>query len=401
VDTSDIFKNHHGSEPELTFLSPGRINIIGDHTDYCGLPVLPMAIGKGIGVAGSASSRPGLRAVSSLDGVAIDSDATDERTGWGRYVLAVHDQLAPLNTDGLGAELAFDGNLPSTGGLSSSSALSVGTVAALDELWGLGLEPDRIVELTLAAERAAAVAGGAMDQTVITFATPGNALLINFDPPSKENIPVPDGFRWVAGYSGTKAPKGDSAADAYNSFVLASRAAATMLGEGLEVNPGTPAQLSRVQDATPDAMAELPTISVAEAAIMTGGESLGLAADRQLDLRISAEHVLSEAARVAAASAALRDGDRQTMGRLMTESHHSLGRYGSSTEGLDRLVTAATGAGADGARVTGAGFGGWAIALASDDVVEQVVSAMEAACGGPAFEVAAHGGVLASLGRNG
>ncbi len=399
MDTSDIFKNHHGSEPELTFLSPGRINIIGDHTDYCGLPVLPMAIGRGIGVAAKASSRPGLRAVSSLDGVAIDSDAAGERSGWGRYVLAVHDQLAPLNTDGLGAELAFDGNLPSTGGLSSSSALSVGTVAALDELWGLGLEPDRIVELTLAAERAAAVAGGAMDQTVITFATPANALLINFDPPSKENIPIPDGFRWVAGYSGTKAPKGDSAADAYNSFVLASRAAATLLSQGLGVDPGAPAQLSRVQDASDAAMAELPAIPVSEAAAMTGGESLGLEPDRPLDLRISAEHVLSEAKRVGDASAAMRAGDRQTMGRLMTESHQSLGRYGSSTDGLDRLVAAATDAGADGARVTGAGFGGWAIALAADDVVEQVVTAMETACGGPAFEVSAHGGVLASLGR--
>lgn len=360
-----------------------------------------MAIGKGIGVAAGSSSQPGLRAVSSLDGVSIDSGAGGERSGWGRYVLAVNDQLGPLNMSGLGAELAYDGNLPSTGGLSSSSALAVGTVAALNELWNLELGPDRIVELTLAAERAAAVAGGAMDQTVITFATPGNALLIEFDPMSRENIPVPEGFRLVAGYSGTKAPKGDSAADAYNSFVLASRAAATVLAQRLGVDAGSPAQLSKVRNAPRELMVDLPTITVVEAADLTGGESLGLDGDRSLDLRVSAEHVLSEAGRVVNASEAMRSGDRVTMGRLMNESHTSLRRYGSSTDGLDRLVNAATDAGADGARVTGAGFGGWAIALASDTSVTQVVSAMEAACGGPAFEVAAHGGVLASLGRIG
>ncbi|MEM9656242.1 MAG: galactokinase family protein [Actinomycetota bacterium] len=400
MDPAAIFENQYHGKPELRFLSPGRINIIGDHTDYCGLPVLPMAIGRGIGVAAGPSARPGLRATSSLDGQSVDSDAAGERTGWGRYVLAVHDQLAPLNTGGGGAELAFSGNLPSTGGLSSSSALAVGTVAALNRLWDLDLAPDRIVELSLAAERAAAVAGGAMDQTVITFATPGNALLIKFDPPEREHIPIPEDFRWVAAYSGTKAPKGDSAADAYNSFVLASRAAATLLGDALGVVPGNPAQLSRVTDADAATIGELPVVTVAEAAALTGGESLGLAADRPLDLRVSAEHVLSEAARVDSAAAAMRRGDRAAMGQLMIDSHNSLRRYGSSTEGLDRLVTAATDAGADGARVTGAGFGGWAIALASGDVVTDVVSAMEAACGGPAFTVAAHGGVLASLGQD-
>ncbi|MEM7273405.1 MAG: galactokinase family protein [Actinomycetota bacterium] len=391
------FTKHYGRGPELTFRSPGRINLIGDHTDYCGLPVLPMAIAEGIDVAAAIDSRPGIRAVSTLDGVSIDSDVAGERTGWGRYVLAVNDQLAPLNRSGRGAELAFDGDLPSTGGLSSSSALAVGTVAALNQLWELGLDGDRIVELTLAAERAAAVAGGAMDQTVITFASPANALLIGFDPAARTPIPIPAGFRWIAGYSGTKAPKGDSAADAYNSFVLASRAAATLLARAVGGDAGSPAQLSRVRDAPADAVAALPTVTVAEAADLTGGESLDLPPDRPLDLRTSAEHVLSEATRVEAAADALRSGDRAMMGRLMDESHESLGRYGSTTDGLDRLVVAARGAGADGARVTGAGFGGWAIALASDRTADAVAEAMIAACGGPAFEAVASAGVLAAL----
>jgi len=169
--------------------------------------------------------------------------------------------------------------------------------------------------------------------------------------------------------------------------------AGTQLGADL----GSPGLLSRVRHASADAMAELPTVTVAEAAAMTGGESLGLAQDQLLDLRVSAEHVLSEATRVGRAADALRSGDRPGMGLLMTESHRSLGRYGSSTPGLDRLVEAAIEAGADGARVTGAGFGGWAIALAADAAVDGVISAMAEACGGPAFEVVAHGGVLASL----
>ena len=355
-----------------------------------------MAIRQGIQIAASESAQPGLAAVSTLDDVVISSMGAGERRGWAKYVLAVLDEVGPAAAD-RGARLAIDGDLPATGGLSSSSALAVGCVIALSELWDLALSPQEIVAGSMAAEQSAAIAGGAMDQTVITLARPGHALRIEFDPPSHRHIPMPDDFTWVAGYSGTRAAKGESAATAYNSFVLTSRAAAAVLAEQLGRDAGTPPLLSKVGDASPDQIAALRPMTVEAAAAITGGDSLGLEPGGTLNLRISAEHVLSEAARVDAAERALAAADRAELGRLMNASHASLKVYGASTDSLDALVTAAREAGAAGARLTGAGFGGWAIALTSPTNADAVREAMETIGGGPTLIAQAGGGALWSL----
>jgi galactokinase len=396
TDAAATHLSRFGTAPSLVVDSPGRVNLIGEHTDYCGLPVLPMAIHQGIQIAASESAEAGLTAVSTLDNATVSSDRAFEHHGWGKYVLAVLDQIGP-RVEGRGARLAIDSDLPETGGLSSSSALSVGCLVAPNELWGLSLSPEEIVTGSVTSERTAAIAGGAMDQTVITFARPGSALRIDFDPPAHSHIPMPRDFIWVAGYSGTRAAKGEAAAAAYNSFVLASRAAAVVLAEALGRDAGTPPLLSKVRAASADQIAELPTIPVRTATAITGGDDLDLSPDRPLDLRLSATHVLSEAARVDAAEAALVEGDRDGFGRLMDKSHSSLRRYGASTESLDSLVAAARGAGAAGARVTGAGFGGWAIALTSPEAADLVTEAMEGATGGPTFVATAGGGALWSL----
>lgn len=370
--------------------------MIGEHTDYCGLPVLPMAIRQRIQISAGESREPGLVAISTLDDAVVSSVAAGERRGWAKYVLAVLDEIGPAAAD-RGARLAIDGDLPATGGLSSSSALSVGCLIALSELWGLALRPHEIVARSMAAEQAAAIAGGAMDQTVITLARPGHALRIEFDPPSHRHIPMPDDFTWVAGYSGTRAAKGESAAAAYNTFVLTSRAAAAVLAEQLGRDAGVPPLLSKVGDASPDQIGALPLLSVAAAAATTGGDHLELDPGEMLNLRTSAEHVLSEAARVDAAEGALLAADRAELGHLLNASHASLQKYGASTESLDAVVAAAREAGASGARLTGAGFGGWAIALASPSNAAAVRGAMEATGGGPTLIAQPGGGALWSL----
>jgi len=386
-----LHRDHFGAQPALWLRAPGRINLIGDHTDYCGLPVLPMAISKGIDIAVGQSTAPYTRATSTLDGEVFDSRLRIRPRGWARYVAAVLAEFASIAPQ-RGAQIAIDGDLPATGGLSSSSALTVGCTFALAALWELDLAPHQLVALAVAAERRAAIAGGAMDQTVIAHAKPSRALRIDFDPPQLRHVVLPGEFRWVAAYSGTAAPKGDSAADAYNSFVLAARAAARLLGDD-SADP----QLSRMRHASPGEQAELPVVSVKEAARLVNGDDLGLPLDSELDLRTSAEHVLAEAVRVDLAESALRAGDAAAMGQLMQESHASLRRYGSSTASLDQLVAAAVDAGAPGARVTGAGFGGWAIALAGPDTVTAVTRAMVGVRGGPAFVAETSGGVLWSL----
>lgn len=395
-DAASLHSDHFGEAAAVIVNSPGRINLIGEHTDYCGLPVLPMAIAESIQFAASERDQPGLVAVSTLDGAVVDSDSAEADPGWAKYVLAVLDQIRQV-APGRGARLALDSDLPSTGGLSSSSALSVGCAIALNEVWDAGLDGAELVAVAVRAEQTAAIAGGAMDQTVIAFARPGHALRIDFDPSAHRHIPMPESFVWIAGYSGTKAPKGESAADSYNSFVLASRAAATLLGDSPDTTDGRAPQLSRVRMAEGEAISALPTISVAEAAAVSQTGALGLPLDRQLDLGVSAEHVLSEADRVDAAEKALLHADMEEMGRLMNSSHLSLARYGASTPSLDRLVAAARDAGAAGARLTGAGFGGWAIALTTGERSKAVQAAMDSACGGPIFVAAAEGGALWSL----
>jgi len=355
-----------------------------------------MAVRQGIQISAGESPEPGLVATSTLDNAIVSSVAAGERRGWARYVLAVLDEIGPA-AENRGARLAIDSDLPATGGLSSSSALSVGCLIALSKLWGLALGPQEIVARSMAAEQAAAIAGGAMDQTVITLARPGHALRIEFDPPSHRHIPMPEEFTWVAGYSGTRAAKAESAAAAYNSFVLASRAAAALLAEQLGRTAGDPPLLSRVGDASPDQIAALPRLSVEAAAAITGGDRLGLDPGETLNLRMSAEHVLSEAARVDSAERAVLAADGAELGRLMNASHASLRKYGASTEALDAVVAAAGEAGAVGARLTGAGFGGWAIALTSSPNAAAIRDAMKAAGGGPTFIAQPGGGALWSL----
>ncbi len=391
-----LHSDYFAAAASLLVDAPGRINLIGEHTDYCGLPVLPMAIAESIQFAASERRQPGLVAVSTLDGSAVDSESAEVRPAWAKYVLAVLDEVRPLAPE-RGIRLALDGDLPSTGGLSSSSALSVGCAIALNEIWGIGLEAADLVAIAVRAEQSAAIAGGAMDQTVIAYARPGHALRIDFDPSSHRHIPIPADFVWIAGYSGTKAPKGQSAANSYNALGLSSRAAAALLGDTADESSDYVPQLSRVRHASADDLAALPTLSVEQAARISGSPLLGLPADQKLDLRISAEHVLTEAIRVDDAEQALAAGDAEHMGQLMDASHLSLARYGASRPSLDRLVAAARSAGAIGARLTGAGFGGWAIALTDSQHSNAVRMAMESACGGPTFVATAEGGALWSL----
>ncbi len=389
--------SRYGRAPDLIVRSPGRINLIGDHTDYCGLPVLPMAIGQAVSVAAGTAAAPGLSAVSTLDGRSWHTLSPEPAPPWGKYIRSIFTVLteaAPTSRD-YGAVLTVGSDLPATGGLSSSSALTVGCLLALDHIWHLDLGPTRLVDLAVEAERLVAVAGGRMDQTVITFARPRHAMRIDFDPPSIRHLTIPEGFVWVAGYSGSPAPKAESALASYNSFVLSARAAAALLGD----TAGSPPQLSRVRHAAADEVAALPVVTAREAAEIIGGDPLGLEPDTTLDLAMAAGHVLAEAQRVDNAEAALSAGDSAGFGRLMAESHASLRAYGASTPRLDSLVAAARSAGALGSRVTGAGFGGWAVALTSHGAAEGVRAAMEEVCGGPTFFATADGGALWSLNR--
>jgi galactokinase len=366
--------------------APGRVNVIGEHTDYSLLPVLPLAIDRAVLVA-AGQGVPGRIAADSLTepGPITINREVESVDGWHHYLGGV---LEVLDWSGRGADLLIGGDLPSTGGLSSSSALSVGLIAAFDQLWSLGLGREGLIDRAVRSERRLGVESGSMDQTVITLAEEGAALRIDFDPPSVRAVPLPEELAIVAAYSGTASPKGGSALDSYNEKVAACRAAAVLIGHRGGVDVGNPPTLSRVarMAGVERLVDELPVEASASLVASLAG------CDPEIPIQVSARHVLSEAARVDRAEEALANGDLVALGALLDASHRSLQEFGASTAALDRLVEAMRASGAYGSRLTGAGFGGYGLAACPVNRAEQVLAAAVAATGGPAFRVRASAG---------
>ncbi len=393
------YRERFDADPDAVLFAPGRINLIGDHTDYSLLPVLPMAIQRGIAFAVGAGTT----------GITIDSlDEPGEwqigrpaprPASWHRYVDAA---LAPTLDEDPSVQVLLAGDLPSTGGLSSSSALVVGLLAALTRDRDVPLSGRELVGAAVAAERRAAIEGGEMDQTIIVFGEAGAATRIEFDPPSTRAVPIPEGLAFVAADSGERAAKGTSARDAYNSRVVACRCATALLARSVDRAIPAALVLARVADAESELVDALPeAVTATEVAVRTDvdvSRLVGLSAgdfdaNAALPLRAVARHVLREAAAVDAAEDKLRAGDLAGFGRLLDASHESLRAFGSSTAGLDRLTYALREAGALGARVTGAGFGGYAIAACREGEVDAVVEAARRTTGSDAFEVFASQGL--------
>jgi galactokinase len=296
--------------------APGRVNLVGDHTDYNAGFCLPMAIDRDCAVGVRPLERPGVRARS------LDVDGLVEWTGsppstvepaWGRFVAA-----AARRADVDGVELAVASTVPVGAGLSSSAALCVALVLALD----VERDPEAVAETARAIEvEASGVPVGLMDQLASVFGRADAALLIDCRDRHVEPVPVPRSVRVGVVHSGL--PRA-LAASAYAERRAACEAAADRLG------------LAALRDASPHQVRD----------------------DRV------ARHVVSENDRVLEAAAAMRAGDTAELGRLLVASHQSLrDDFAVSTPELDLLVDLLLDEGALGARLTGAGFGGCVVAL--------------------------------------
>jgi galactokinase len=401
------FADAYEGPPDLVVRAPGRVNLIGEHTDYSLLPVLPIAIERSVLVAARASNRPEFRARSLRFPEAMTLFRSDLRihSGWGRYLAAALREMDDIQP-GRGADLLVGGDLPATGGLSSSSALTMGIMAALNAAWGGGLSMESLVERAIRAERHVGVESGGMDQTVIAFATPGTALRIDFQPPGRRTVPIPEGLAFVVASSGLDAPKGDAAQGAYNERVIGARLAAAMLTDHVGLDIGHPPYLADVAsidviDILVDDLPERITArEVAHGADADIAMLIRLTADTwdpraKVPVKRVARHILSEAERVDTAEAALAAGELAAFGELLNESHNSLREdLRCSTPALDRVCAAMRKAGAYGARLTGAGFGGFALAAVAPERLAAVMEAARAATNGePVFEVHASGGL--------
>jgi len=303
--------------------APGRVNLIGDHTDHTGGLVLPMAIDLGTTVRGErGGDAVVLRSATEHEPAVVPLDIDDPATvtpGWARYVAGVVAELRPAI--GLTGEVTT--TLPVGAGLSSSAALEVAVALALgSEASGL----DLALACQRAEQRASGVPCGIMDQLASAAGVAGHALRIDCTTLEVEPIRVPDDVEVVVVDSGE--PRA-LAASAYADRAAECQAAQVAIGPLAEA---TLADVDRIDDEV---------------------------------VRRRARHVVSENRRVDELAAALVTGDRAALGASMGASHASLrDDFEVSTPTIDALVAALVSIdGVIGARLTGAGFGGCVVAL--------------------------------------
>jgi len=325
--------------------APGRVNLIGEHTDYNDGYVLPMAIERGVRMAVTprADRTVSLRSSREPGAVEVDLRRPPEpgRRDWARYPLGVIAGYLERGFDvpGFAAEITAD--LPAGGGLSSSAALEVATATAVEELCGRGLDPrDRALVCQRAEHVHAGVPCGIMDQFAVTFARAGHALLLDCRSHAMRHVPCADVAVLVV-HCGVSHALADGE---YARRRAECAAAARALGVASLRDVDEP----RVRDAG----RALPDV-----------------------LRRRATHVVSENTRVQRFMAAIEASDWAAAGRLMGESHESLRHdYEVSCRELDLLVAAADVPAILGCRMTGGGFGGCVVALAAPDRASEALA---------------------------
>jgi len=364
-----LFEATFGAPATGVWSAPGRVNLIGEHTDYNGGLCLPIALEHRCYAALSPRTDTLVRLVSAQgDGEVWEIDLADVSpgavTGWGAYVAGVAWALREAGHDVTGFEGAVDSCVPFGAGLSSSASLEAAFAIAIDDIAGLGLGADDAGRSTLVAacvraeNEIAGAATGGMDQAASLRARDGYALALDCLDGSVHHEPFdPAGYELLV--IDTRAPH--------------------------ELNDGQYAS----RRATCDAAAEVLGVATLREWLDAGTDletSLAAALGRLVDdtTRRRVRHVLTEIDRTRAAFAAMQAGDWGTFGLLMDASHASLrDDYEVTVRELDLAVEAARTAGAIGARMTGGGFGGSAIALVpagtSAAVATAVVGAFVAA----------------------
>lgn len=324
------FEQQFGREPELISEAPGRVNLIGEHTDYNGGFVLPAAIDRTVAVA-LAPREDGILRAFSADYGQCDEFPVERvrrfmgtRGGWRDYVRGVVWALLDSHIPVGGADIAISGDVPQGAGLSSSAAIEVAVAGALTatsnvELRGLALHCQKAENLFVG------VQCGIMDQFASALGREGHALFIDCRSLETDTISLPEGIAIVI--IDSKVPRKLSET-AYNQRRAECAEAARLLG------------VESLRDAEVPMLDRLPDL-----------------------LQKRARHVVTENNRVLATVDALRSRDLDSLGMLMRDSHASLrDDFEVSTPDLDLLVELAADQ-AVGSRLTGAGFGGCTVNL--------------------------------------
>jgi galactokinase len=362
---AEEFAEAFGGEPDGRWWAPGRVNLIGEHTDYNDGFVLPLALPCGVAAAARRAERPVLRVRSLQQDATVEVPLADIApaavAGWSAYVAGVAWALREAGHDIPGLDVVVDGDVPPGAGLSSSAALECAVAVAWNDLAGLGLSRD---ELAAAARRAendvVGAPTGVMDQMASLHGRAGHLVFLDTRSLAVEHVPF------------------EPAAEGLALVVIDSRAPHALVDGEYAERQQSCARAAEILGVR--ALRDVPLDDLDAALTRLDG------GDGEL-LRKRVRHIVTEDARVLDVVAALRAGDDlRRMGPVLTASHVSMrDDFEITVPEIDTAVAAALGAGAHGARMTGGGFGGCVLALVEADGVDVTVGAVEDAYAAAGF----------------
>ncbi|EXC27501.1 hypothetical protein L484_004573 [Morus notabilis] len=421
------FIDFFGRPPHVFARSPGRVNLIGEHIDYEGYSVLPMAIRQDTIVAirkrDGEDTEKVLRIANVNDKYQICTYPADpeqeidlKNHRWGHYFICGYKgyyeyaKSKGVNVDApVGLDILVDGTVPTGSGLSSSAAFVCSSTIAIMAAFDTSFPKKEIAQLTCECERHIGTQSGGMDQAISVMAKTGFAELIDFNPIRATDVQLPAGASFVIAHSLAESQKAVTAATNYNNRVVECRLAAIVLGIKLGMKPqeaiskvktlsdveGLCVTFADSRDSSDPVLAvkellkeepytaeEIETITEESLPSVLGNSPSSLdvlKAAKHFKLHQRAAHVYSEAKRVHAfkdtVCSDLSEEDMlKKLGDLMNESHYSCSvLYECSCPELEELVNICRENGALGARLTGAGWGGCAVALVRESIVPQFI----------------------------
>ncbi|GKV46171.1 hypothetical protein SLEP1_g53179 [Rubroshorea leprosula] len=420
------FEQVFGHAPDVFARSPGRVNLIGEHIDYEGYSVLPMAIRQDTIVAirkRGAGEEKVLRIANVNEKYSMciyrvdpNQEVDLKNHKWGHYFICgykgyyEYTKSKGVNVgEPVGLDVLIDGTVHTSSGLSSSTAFVCSSTIAIMAVFDVNFPKKEIAQLTCDCERHIGTQSGGMDQAISVMAKSGFAELIDFNPIRATDVQLPAGETFVIANSLAESQKAVTAATNYNNRVVECQLAAIVLCIKLGMKPQ-------------EAISKVKTLSDVEGLCVSFAEGCGssdpvlavkeylkeepytaeeiekiteeglpsilgdnptsldvLKAAKHFKLRQRAAHVYSEARRVYAfkdtVSASLSEEEKlKKLGELMNDSHHSCSvLYECSCPELEELVKVCRNNGALGARLTGAGWGGCAVALVKESIVPQFI----------------------------
>ncbi len=346
-----VYQEKFGNETPEVYASPGRVNLIGEHTDYNGSFVFPGAIDKGMIAAIRLNGTDRVRAF------AIDLNESSEfglneedlpKEGWAKYIFGVCREITKRGGKVVGFDTVFAGDVPLGAGMSSSAALESTYAYALNDMLNLGIDKFELARIGQSTEHNyVGVKCGIMDQFASLFGKKGHLIRLDTKSMEYEYFPFnPERYKLVLLDT---VVKHELASSAYNKRrESCEHAAATIAKRHPEVK--------FLRDATMDMLKEVKD-EISEEDYMR------------------AEYVIEETQRVRDVSDALERGDYETVGEKMYETHHGMSKlYEVSCEELDFLNEVAKEHGVTGSRVMGGGFGGCTINLVKDELYDSFIT---------------------------